>query len=329
MSCGSASCASRLRFAFRTLGRFEIRRGAYTVDPSRWERKVAERVVRLLLIRGGELVSEDELLEAFWPDKPPGSARRGLQTAISSARAVLDLPWEETRLRAHDRSYALVLHDGDQVDAAAFEAAAGRALATQGPERTTAMEAAARLWTGEPLPEERYSDWAAGWRERLNSLHADVLSALAESYGRAGDHAAAARAARALVDLDPLDETRPAAPDGRLRRGRATRRRPAPVPRVPPALWSRSSGSSPRPRPSPSSAASSPAPDPREDRVRAPRYSSRRWPRPARPSWFRSTSRTDRPLSTRSAPGGRPGWSSATSLPRSSAGWESPGVDPS
>jgi ATP/maltotriose-dependent transcriptional regulator MalT/DNA-binding SARP family transcriptional activator len=191
---------------FRTLGRFEIRRGAYSVDPSRWERKVAERVVRLLLIRGGETVSDDELLEALWPEKAPDSARRGLQTAISSARAVLDLPWEETRVRVHERSYALALHDDDRVDWVAFEQAAGRALANEGPERTAAMEAAARLWTGEPLPEERYSDWAASWRERLSSLHADVLSALAHSYGEAGDHAAAARAARSLVDLDPLDE---------------------------------------------------------------------------------------------------------------------------
>ena len=191
---------------FRTLGRFEIRRGAYSVEPGRWERKVAERVVRFLLIRGGRQVPEDELLEAFWPDKAPDSARRGLQTAISSARSVLDLPWEESRLLARERSYALVLRDGDRLDADAFELAAERALAVDGPERITAMEAAARNWTGEPLPEERYSDWAASWRERLSSLHADVLSALAEEHGRVGDHNAAARAARALVDLDPLDE---------------------------------------------------------------------------------------------------------------------------
>ncbi len=79
--------------AFRTLGRFEVRRGAWTVDAAAWERKVAERVVRFLLIRRGELVPEDELFEAFWPGKPPASARRGLQTSISSARAVLDLTW--------------------------------------------------------------------------------------------------------------------------------------------------------------------------------------------------------------------------------------------
>ena len=60
--------------------------------------------------------------------------------------------------------------------------------------------------SGEPLPEERYSDWAASWREHLSSLRGDVLGALAEAYGRRGDHASAVRAARALVDLDPLDE---------------------------------------------------------------------------------------------------------------------------
>ena len=203
--------ARRLRrnpppLAFRTLGGFEIRRGSYVVDGSRWERKVAERVVRFLLVRGGALAPEDELLEAFWPDKPPASARRGLQTAISSARSVIDLPWEQSRLTVQDRSYALTFAEGDKLDARAFEAAAGRALSADGPERMAALEAATSLWNGEPLPEERYSDWAASWRERLISLHADVLGALAEAHTRAGDHPAAARAARTLVDLDPLNE---------------------------------------------------------------------------------------------------------------------------
>ena len=210
LDAGGAAREGLLRdppaLAFRTLGRFEVRRGAWVVDGAAWERKVAERVVRLLLIRGGEVLPEDDLLEALWPDKPPGSARRGLQTAISSARGVLDLPWEESRLRTEERGYSLELRDGDRLDADDFESAARRALAATGPERLAALEAATALWTGEPLPEERYSDWAASWRERLGSLYGDVLGALAETHGQAGDHAAAARAARALVDLDPLDE---------------------------------------------------------------------------------------------------------------------------
>jgi DNA-binding SARP family transcriptional activator len=192
--------------AFRTLGRFEVHRGSWAIDPTAWERKVAERVVRMLLVRAGKLVPEDELFEAFWPAKTTDSARRGLQTAVSSARKSLDLPWEESRIQAGDRAYALVLRDDDSLDAAVFAAAAERALATTGAERIVRLEAAARTWTGEPLTEERYSDWAASWRERLISLQADVLGALAEEHARRGDHAAAARVARALVDLDPLDE---------------------------------------------------------------------------------------------------------------------------
>ncbi len=91
--CGRAVHATPPSLRFRTLGGSRYA-AARTRGPRRWERKVAERVVRFLLVRGGELVPEDELFEAFWPEKPPGSARRGLQTAISSARAVLDLPWE-------------------------------------------------------------------------------------------------------------------------------------------------------------------------------------------------------------------------------------------
>ncbi len=192
--------------AFRTLGRFEVRRGAWLVDAASWERKVAERVVRFLLTRNGALVPEDELIEAFWPGKPPDSARRGLKTAISSARAVLDLPWEKSRLLVEERAYSLALHDGDALDASAYEAAAERALAFEGADRVARLEAAARTWTGEPLPEERYADWAASWRERLTSLYGDVLGALAEAHSQHGDNASAVRAARALVDLDPLDE---------------------------------------------------------------------------------------------------------------------------
>lgn len=56
------------------------------------------------------------------------------------------------------------------------------------------------------MPEERYSDWAAAWREDLVARHRRVLVALAELRTRAGDHAGAAAAATRLVAIDPLDE---------------------------------------------------------------------------------------------------------------------------
>ena len=63
------------------------------------------------------------------------------------------------------------------------------------------------MWGGEPLPEERYSDWAAPWRERLIDRNAEVLSALADAHASAGEFAAAVDVARRLVELEPLDES--------------------------------------------------------------------------------------------------------------------------
>jgi DNA-binding SARP family transcriptional activator len=212
VAAAARAAAARLRrdppaLAIRLLGGFEVRRGGWVVDDAAWERRVAQRLVRFLLCRGDEPSSEDDLFEAFWADKPASSARRGLQVAVSAARAVLDPPGADTsRLAAAERSYRLILREADRVDAHDFERAATAALAATGQGRLAALASADALWAGEPLPEERYSDWAIPWRERLVDQYADLLAALADAHADAGDHMAGARAARRLVDLDPLNE---------------------------------------------------------------------------------------------------------------------------
>jgi DNA-binding SARP family transcriptional activator len=57
------------------------------------------------------------------------------------------------------------------------------------------------------LPEERYADWAAPWRQRLIDRHAEVLAALIDANAATGDLGAAADVARRLVELDPVNET--------------------------------------------------------------------------------------------------------------------------
>ncbi|HEX5782772.1 MAG TPA: bacterial transcriptional activator domain-containing protein, partial [Solirubrobacteraceae bacterium] len=87
-----------------------------------------------------------------------------------------------------------------------FEEVAARAIETTGPPRRALLEQAVRSWLGEPLPEERYADWAAGWRERLTDRYMHVLDALIEARQAAGDAHAAIAAARELLALDPLNE---------------------------------------------------------------------------------------------------------------------------
>jgi DNA-binding SARP family transcriptional activator len=93
------------------------------------------------------------------------------------------------------------------LDSADFEAAAASALAgTARGARRAALERAAALWTGEPLPEDRYAPWSFSWRERLVETYGEVLAALAEIYERSGESHLAIRTARSVLSVDPLNE---------------------------------------------------------------------------------------------------------------------------
>ncbi len=210
----AAAAAARARLEtrppqldFKVLGGFAVRRGSWHAEDSAWDRRVAQRLVRFLLVRRGAAVSDDLLLEAFWPETPEPSARRSLKVAVSCARAVLDVPGTPSVIEGAERTLALRLRAGDSVDADRFQDAARQALAAEAGERRPLLERAAGLWTGEPLPEERYSDWAAAWRESLVVRYAEVLAGLVEACHAGGDHLAATQAARRLVELEPLDES--------------------------------------------------------------------------------------------------------------------------
>ena len=193
--------------SFRLLGRFELRRGTWLVEDAAWGRRVAQRLVRFLLCRGGGPVPEDELIESFWPDSPPESARRSAQVAVSAARAILDPPGaQRSRLTCSERTYRLELREEDTVDSREFERAAAAALDAHTPSRRAALSTAAALWGGEPLPEERYAEWATPWRERLIDRYIQILTALSEAHEQAGDANQALEVARRLVELDRLNE---------------------------------------------------------------------------------------------------------------------------
>jgi DNA-binding SARP family transcriptional activator len=191
---------------FRVLGGFAVTRGSWRADDAAWERRVAQRLVRFLLLRRPASVAEDELLDAFWPDRDAERARRSLRVAMSCARAVLDIPGAPSAIEISGRRYRLRLRQGDSVDADEFETAAQAALVERGAAQVRLLERAAALWAGEPLPEERYSDWALGRRERLLDLHAGVLAALADRCLARGDLVGAGLRARELVEADPLNE---------------------------------------------------------------------------------------------------------------------------
>jgi ATP/maltotriose-dependent transcriptional regulator MalT/DNA-binding SARP family transcriptional activator len=193
--------------SFRVLGGFALHRGEWPVDEAAWERPMAARLVRFLLVHRGSAVPDDVLLEAFWPDRPERAGRASLQVAVSRARAVLDPPGAPaSAIAGGGRTYRLALREGDRVDADVFAIAAREALRAPADERPSALETAAALWTGTPLPEDRYADWSRGWRQQLEERYRQVLSGLVDARGDGGDHDGAVEAGLRLLELDPADE---------------------------------------------------------------------------------------------------------------------------
>jgi DNA-binding SARP family transcriptional activator len=212
VAAAAAATRQRLRddpppLRFELLGGFRVKRGGWELDEGVWQRPMAARVVRFLLIQGPIGVPEDTLFDAFWSDRDADAARQHLAQAVSRARKVLDLPdAEQSVIEAKERTYRLRLRERDSVDSHQFETAAAAALDNRGPGRRAALEAAAALWTGEPLPEDRYAEWLSAWTERLVDTYSQLLTALVDSYVASGDHHEAIHAARRLLELDPLDE---------------------------------------------------------------------------------------------------------------------------
>jgi DNA-binding SARP family transcriptional activator len=192
--------------AFTLLGGFSVKRGSWRAEDAAWERRVAQRLVRFLLLHRDSPVADDELLEAFWPDRDADVARRSLRVATSRARSVLDVPGVPSAIGIADRMYTLRLRADDSVDVDDFRVAAEAALHEAGPARVRLLDRAASLWSGEPLPEERYTDWARDWRAGLVDQYAGVLIALCDSCLENGDFTEAGLRARDLVKVDPLNE---------------------------------------------------------------------------------------------------------------------------
>ena len=194
--------------AFTLLGGFRLRRGAWEVDERTWGRPTVVRLVRFLLVHRGAPVAEERILEALWPDRP---GRQGAQRAAGRGlpRAAGRRPARRggqrhpvLRPRLHARSSTTATSSTPSASRSSPPRRWRRSAAT----RRGALESAAALWTGTPLPEEEYADWATGWREELEALLHRVLVALGDEHRAAGDELAVAAVARRLVALDPLDE---------------------------------------------------------------------------------------------------------------------------
>lgn len=188
------------------LGAFQVWVGDRAVEPSAWRLSKARDVIKLLALARGWRMQRDEVLELLWPDSDIDSAANNLYQVLHAARRAIDSVGGDGRalLSLEAETLALCPDGGLWVDVEEFEASARQALASHA---RSDYGTALKLYSGELLPDDRYSDWAIGRREILHRLSLDLMRGLASALEDAGETSAAADVLRQILVEDPTNES--------------------------------------------------------------------------------------------------------------------------
>ena len=212
------------------LGRFAVDRDGREVAAREFGGALARRLLRLLALRRGTLVSKDLIADALWSDAPPADPAANIEVLVSRLRRALG---DRGMIRTGAGGYLLPDGPGCWVDTEAFLAAVrdGRSSRRGSPVAALAsFRDALGIWRGEPLPEDIYADWAQADRRELVLAHLEALDGAAAAVlecaalecadpdgpalgtavgapGTAGTVPEAAAWARQAVAADPLRES--------------------------------------------------------------------------------------------------------------------------
>jgi predicted ATPase/DNA-binding SARP family transcriptional activator len=183
------------------LGPLEARRDGVSLDLGPAQQRA---LLACLLLRPGEVVSRDLLVEHLWGDDPPDTAQHALEVYISKLRRILGKEVIDTRAGG----YALNVASAS-VDSIEFELRAGRGrkeLERDAGAAAETLRSALGLWRGSPLTDVAYEEFAQSEISRLEELRLSTLEHCAEAELRLGRHAELVSELDAAVREQPQRE---------------------------------------------------------------------------------------------------------------------------
>ena len=187
---------------FRVLGSLEVvdRDGRLALGAPKQRALLA-----VLLLRRGEPVSSDRLIDEVWGDQPPATATKLVHGYVSSLRKVLG----DGLLLTEGRGYVLRVLPG-QLDVERFEALVARGReALQGGDPLTAasvLREALAVWRGPALADFAYEPFAQAEIARLEESRVAALEDRVDADLASGEQARLVGELEGLVREHPLRE---------------------------------------------------------------------------------------------------------------------------
>jgi predicted ATPase/DNA-binding SARP family transcriptional activator len=184
---------------FRLLGRLEVEVDGVDLAPVRPKQRA---LLALLLLREGEIVPIDELVEVLWGSRPPKTVQTALYGHVSALRKRVGVERIETR----PPGYRLLLAGGDEFDIRRFERVVAAARCDPPFARSQGLGEGLELFRGEPLFEFRDEQFASLAAARLAELRLAVVEEQIEAELELGHHVEVLPRLERLVADHPFRE---------------------------------------------------------------------------------------------------------------------------
>ena len=165
---------------------------------------------KYLLIHHMQAIHRELLMDKFWPDAEPETARNSLNVAIHSLRQQLRAVSDVPVIVFEAGAYGLAPNLQIWIDVEEFERAhqTGHRLETRN-QLSAAIaeyECAISLYQGDFLEESPYEEWMVLDRERLRIAYLDTLDRLSQIYFEEERYSACRTACQLILIKDPCRE---------------------------------------------------------------------------------------------------------------------------
>jgi DNA-binding SARP family transcriptional activator len=183
---------------FRILGPLEVWDRGRTIELPRRKQRA---LLVFLLLRAGETLSTDALIEALWGEEPPRTARASLQNTVAQLRRALG-----PGVVASDSGGYRLDVVSEQIDLGRFERLTAEARAAGAVERRERIREALDLWRGPPFAELVYEPFAAQEVARLEEMRTAAYEDLIDAELAGGEGGDLVAELEALVAEHPFRE---------------------------------------------------------------------------------------------------------------------------
>jgi len=199
----------------KLFGSFEITHDDIVWASHIWPQRKTHLLLKLLLSERGHFFTQDQMIEALFPELGLEKGARSLRSRVSELRRVFEPNLErgsDSRYILHEsaKGYAFSKDVDCWVDSEIFQSYI--ACAHQAEESKNWREAlhqyeqAIALYRGDYLSDDLYEDWTIPHRERLRESYLKALAHLAECHARFRQFSQAIAACQKILEREAWHE---------------------------------------------------------------------------------------------------------------------------